>query len=290
MTNKYILKERTENIMKTICLINMKGGVGKTTVAVNLADFLVKRENKRVLLIDVDPQFNATQCIMNGGDYIDYIRKGEQTITDIFDSAAKTIVSSVEGAKTIAPLKIGEIQAVKSNRGFDFIPGDLQLFKVRMEAGSGNEHRLKSYLALQKDNYDYVIIDSPPTPSVWMTSALIASDFYLIPVKPDPISMTGVDLLSGIINEKTENYGLTCKCCGIILTMVDIRSNLYKDAETFFKSSEKWKNHIIEGKYLMDRKEVAKRQLKNGYIIDIEDTTLKTNFSSIVKEIIRRVG
>ena len=59
--------------MKTVSLINMKGGVGKTTLAVNLADFLVNRESKRVLLIDVDPQFNATQCVLSGNDYIEFL-------------------------------------------------------------------------------------------------------------------------------------------------------------------------------------------------------------------------
>ena len=62
--------------MKTVSLINMKGGVGKTTVAVNLADFLVNRESKKVLLVDVDPQFNATQCILQGDKYIEYINNG----------------------------------------------------------------------------------------------------------------------------------------------------------------------------------------------------------------------
>lgn len=60
--------------MKVISFVNMKGGVGKTTLAVNMADFLSYRYAKKVLLIDVDPQFNATQCLLNGDDYVEYIR------------------------------------------------------------------------------------------------------------------------------------------------------------------------------------------------------------------------
>ena len=75
--------------MKTVSLINMKGGVGKTTVAVNLADFLANRESQRVLLVDVDPQFNATQCLLQGDQYVDYIEKGGYTIVDIFDNSTR---------------------------------------------------------------------------------------------------------------------------------------------------------------------------------------------------------
>ena len=72
--------------MKTISLINMKGGVGKTTLAVNLADFLYNTEGKRVLLIDVDPQFNATQCVMSSDRYITHLKENGFTIVDIFNS------------------------------------------------------------------------------------------------------------------------------------------------------------------------------------------------------------
>ena len=67
-------------IMKVVSFVNMKGGVGKTTLAVNIADFLTSRHAKKVLLIDVDPQFNATQCLINGDDYVEYIKNGGTTI------------------------------------------------------------------------------------------------------------------------------------------------------------------------------------------------------------------
>ena len=250
--------------MKTVSLINMKGGVGKTTVAVNLADFLVNREAKSVLLIDVDPQFNATQCVLSGNDYIDYIKNGGYTVVDIFDNSSRVVTSVVDGTKQNSPTKFTDILPVKSSRGFDYIPGNLQLFKLEMAAGSGRENRLRNYLASLNTSYDYVIIDSPPTPSVWMMSALIASDYYLVPVKPDPISMTGMDLLQGIINERADNYGFACKCCGIVLTMVDLRSNLHKEAESFFTSNTRWKN-LLYGKYLLKRTQVARGQLRDTF-------------------------
>lgn len=265
----------------------MKGGVGKTTLAVNLADFLVSREGKRVLLVDVDPQFNATQCILSGDDYIEYVKSGGYTIVDIFDNSNRIINSVVDGAQQQEPVKFSDIVPVKSYRGFDYIPGALQLFKLEMAAGSGRENRLRNYLRTLENDYDYVIIDSPPTPSVWMMSALIASDYYLIPVKPDPISMTGIDLLQGIINERSDNYGFTCKCCGIVLTIVDTRKSLHINAKNFFNSKPRW-NGLLYSKYLLERANVARGQLKNQFIQDIDDSALKADFSAIVKEFIRR--
>lgn len=90
--------------------------------------------------------------------------------------------------------------AIKDN--LHIIPGSLGLYKIEMKPGEGVENRLKKYLKLRENDYDYVIIDTPPTPSVWMSSALIASNYYLIPVKPDPLSITGIDLLDSIISEK----------------------------------------------------------------------------------------
>lgn len=83
--------------MKAISLINMKGGVGKTTLSVNIADCLSRRYGKRVLLIDVDPQYNATQCLMKAEDYYTYKTASKDTIIDIFERESHIEVSVVDG-------------------------------------------------------------------------------------------------------------------------------------------------------------------------------------------------
>lgn len=273
--------------MKTISLINMKGGVGKTTLAVNIADFLANSEGKRVLLVDVDPQFNATQCVMDGEKYVEHVKSDGFTIVDIFDSNTRVKTSLVDGSGEQKSIDLADLMPLKSTREFDFIPGNLQLFKLEIAPGSGRENRLKIYLQKHSEEYDYAIIDSPPTPSVWMSSALIASDFYLIPVKPDPLSMTGTDLLQGIINEKKENYGFSSKCCGIIFTMVEKNTRAVTEATQFFTSKERWKGQLYR-KTVLKRVGIARNQLNNRFIRDLDDSEIKADFSAIVKELIRR--
>lgn len=276
--------------MVVISFVNMKGGVGKTTLAVNIADFLAKRYAKKVLLIDVDPQFNATQCLLNGDDYVKYVTAGGTTIIDIFNYKKAASVSVVEGTGEREPVPYSNIHPYKTERGFDLIPSQLDLFRFEMAPGQGTENRLKNYLNHVKENeaYDICIIDCPPTPSVWMTSALIASDYYLIPSKPDPISMTGLDLLEGIIKERKENYGCECKCAGLVLTAVEPNTVVYKEAHSYFSSSEKWKSFLFKY-YVPKRTEIAKNQLVGKYIIDIDDSKLSQQFSGITQELLKRV-
>lgn len=275
--------------MKVISFVNMKGGVGKTTLAVNMADFLANREAKRVLLVDVDPQFNATQCLIPSEDYVAYIDGHGTTIVDIFNYPKPT-VSLISGATETEPAPFSSIKPYKTSRTFDIIPGRLDLFRFEMAPGQGTENRLKNYLKHinDKDAYDICIIDCPPTPSVWMTSALIASDYYLIPSKPDPISMTGLDLLNGIIRERKDNYGCACKCAGLVLTIADENTIVFKEARKYFSTDPKWKN-MLYASAVPKRTDVAKRQLNGGFILDLNDSKLNLAFSSIVQEFLRRV-
>lgn len=267
----------------------MKGGVGKTTLAVNIADFLTKRHDKKVLLIDVDPQFNATQCILDGDEYVAYIDNGGHTIVDVFDSSSKATVSVVDGTSDRTPTDLEAIVPFKSSRGFSCLPSKLDLFRYEMAPGQGKELRLKSFLKIRADDYDICIIDSPPTPSVWMASALIASDYYLIPVKPDPISMTGIDLLEGIVREKRENYGCTCECCGVVMTMTESNTLVYRQSREFFQKDSKWSKFLYE-RTLPKRTQVSRGQLSNVYIYDLDDPVLKREFAGLVQEFLNRLS
>lgn len=269
----------------------MKGGVGKTTLIVNLADFLSKRESDKILLIDIDPQFNTTQCLFSGEEYVKYLDDDKDTILKIFDDSVKRKISTVRGSLSNDQKELKDIKPHKISDKLHILPGNLELYKLEMASGSGKENKLKQYIEEINaiENYDYVLIDTPPTPSVWMTSALIASDYYLIPVKPDPMSFVGIDLLENIVDQKRDAYNLQIKCLGLVFNMVERDdSRVYKKALNFVNNDKKWKGLLFK-KYIPKRTEIANLQLEKKFILDCEDSEIKSSLSVIVKEFKERL-
>ncbi len=267
----------------------MKGGVAKTTLAINVADCLSSRNEQRVLLIDVDPQFNATQCLMSADQYIKHIENERDTILNVFDRSLRPTIGIVNGPNVAEPKNLDEIQPFKVKENFFLLPGSLDLYRLEMAPGEGREHRLKRYIETIEDQYDFIIIDTPPTPSVWMTSALIATNYYIIPVKPDPISLTGIDLLYGIINEKKDNFGLNIKCLGLVFTIVEETTIVYKTAKKNLKKSERWKK-LVFGRFMPKRTEVARQQLNQQFILSSNDIGLKNSIIQITNELLSRIN
>jgi len=274
--------------MRVVSLINMKGGVAKTTVAINLAQCLVDRHNKKVLLIDVDPQFNATQCLMSPEDYFKHLQNDNDTVLKVFDRNQRMMASAVQIAATRKPKKLEDLEVVSICKNFDLLPGNLELYRLEMAPGDGRENRLKAYLSKVKDDYDYVVIDTPPTPSIWMTSALIASDFYLIPVKADPISLTGIDLLRSIIEEKKENFDLNIACAGLVLTLTEQQTKVYKSAFANLKANKHW-NKYLYPVTLPKRTTIARKQIDQIQILASDDYESKMALIKITTEFLNRV-
>ena len=162
--------------MKTISFVNMKGGVGKTTLSLNVADCLARTHGKKVVVIDVDPQFNATQCLFTGQEYVSLLKKNADTVLNVFDTEIKPIASSVTGVSSSDPKELKDIKLQKKDLLWA-LPGNIDLYRLEMTSGEGREFSIQRLLEenIEPAGFDYVIIDTPPTPSVWMTSALIAS-------------------------------------------------------------------------------------------------------------------
>jgi chromosome partitioning protein len=150
--------------MKVISLVNMKGGVAKTTLAVNIADCLVKRHDKKVLIIDIDPQFNATQALISGAVYKERLENGAHTVVQIFDDAPRVVAGSTSGATVQPAVQISAITPWEVSAGLFLLPGHLELYRLEMGSGQGRELRLKRYIdhLKQVGYYDFIIVDTPP--------------------------------------------------------------------------------------------------------------------------------
>lgn len=164
--------------MKTISIVNLKGGVGKTVTAVNLAGILAADYGRRVLLVDSDPQGDASQ-------YIGVV-PGPASTADLFDGGTAYY---------------GDVIQHTIYRDLDIIPSDMQLASVDLDADIDRRRAVRVYAdlrdALVEDNeYDVMIFDCPPSFSLPCISAIAASDTVIVPIKPGAFEMFGMQMLS----------------------------------------------------------------------------------------------
>jgi chromosome partitioning protein len=272
--------------MQVISFVNMKGGVAKTTLAVNVADCLVRRHGARVLIADIDPQFNATQTLISGPDYKTRLHAGGHTIVQVFDDLSRPLASTVSGATVRQPTSIDQIKPWVVRDNLDLLPGHLELHRLEMGGGQGRENRLRRYIEVLRDReiYDYVVIDTPPTPSIWMSSALIASEHYVVPVKPEPLSTTGIDLLRAVIARVEENYALSLSCAGVVLTLAEPNTLVYHQTLESLDGNPFWRGRRFRN-VLPKRTMVARMQGEQRLILDANEAELSLALSGITNEL-----
>jgi chromosome partitioning protein len=186
-----------ENMAKTVALINMKGGVGKSTLTVNLAWQLtgIQGQDHNVLVVDLDPQFNASQYLLGAQGYQKKVlNPNTATIWNVFEQQTRT--PGREAPKALAPADaIVTVRRWPTNR-LDLLPSRLELAWSLKQPGQRKEELLAKFLAKVKDNYDLILIDCAPTESLLTDAAYLASDYALVPVKPEYLSTIGLPLLA----------------------------------------------------------------------------------------------
>ena len=215
---------------KVVSFINLKGGVGKSTLSMMVSEFLYFRFNKRVLAIDIDSQANLTWAMV-ASDRIDQLKGESRTIYDLFRAA---LTGSADLLEVVArpPLVVSNIARglTAPSATLDMVisaPDLAQLDEDMLELwergeSAPSEFRYVLQKALQPvmGRYDIIIIDCPPGLSVLTSNALVASDYYVSPLIPEPLSRLGIDLVRRRVQGLNDREGLNIEFAGSILNKV----------------------------------------------------------------------
>ena len=218
-----------------ISTVNMKGGVGKTTLSVNLATCLAKTHGKRVLVLDLDTQISATLSMMSPHDF-STLRREKRTL--------KHLISKVIKPEDELEFYIQDIiqPYTCGIKGLDLLPGDIELYDeflvsemLHQKALENHENNfqevwshfenilIKGILQPVIDQYDFIILDCAPGYNLLTRSGIAASNFYVLPAKPEPLSIVGIQLLERRIKKLKESHSydkmLNLQLLGIVFVM-----------------------------------------------------------------------
>jgi cellulose biosynthesis protein BcsQ len=201
-----------------ISTVNMKGGVGKTTLTVNLATCLAKHHNKRVLVLDLDSQISATLSLISPHEFAK-LRKKKHTLSYLLDNLINPNPWSKLEIQDIIVPNICNID------GLELLPGDIELYdeyqvsEMLHQQAVENEEKefqrvwdnfervlIKQILDTVIDEYDFIILDCAPGYNLLTRSGIAASNYYLLPARPEPLSLVGIQLLERRIAKLKESH------------------------------------------------------------------------------------
>jgi chromosome partitioning protein len=225
---------------KVISIINLKGGVGKTSLTIALGEFLADENKKNVLIIDIDPQTNATVSLIDQDRWQRLDQEGK-TIAQLFED-------KLSGQYTFN-LEQSIVRGVSNVHGgiinLSLLPSSLRLIDMQdrlSQIPSLTYYRNNPVEVLQlatsniiSDNqFDYILIDCPPNLGLITQNALKISTHYLIPVVPDIVSTLGIPQISKNVDRFSDNWGISIDCLGMVLTKVK-QVNLHRSTEDLLR-------------------------------------------------------
>jgi len=216
---------------KVISTINLKGGVGKTQMTVALAEFMAMEYNKKVLLIDLDPQTNATVSLMDENEWLTKDQKGETLLQLFKDKLERTSRFNINQAIKRRASNVGgginNLDLLPSSLGLIEIQDSLPLIPAGRFYVTTPVTILKEAISGVLNEYDFVLIDCPPNLGIITLNGIFISDYYLIPCIPDILSTYGIPQILGRVDNFKQETKINIAPLGIIISMYRAQSRLH---------------------------------------------------------------
>jgi chromosome partitioning protein len=277
-----------------VSMINMKGGVGKTTLATQLAWYATMQRDMKVLVIDLDPQANASQSLMSPQTYVTYLDEGGLTVADIFEQFTPTSRSAGSPTK-LEPSKV-------IHRRVNYTDGSLlHLVPSRLELSwtlrnpTGKETLLPRFVAKIQDKYDLIVIDCSPTDSILTDAAYHCSRYILVPIRAEFLASIGFPLLNRSIQAfKIRHEDKVLDICGLVFNDY-VRGNQKRENELARKDVEQKAKEYSWYVFKNDipHSDSYYRAARDGMPIDNTKGThdkVKTEFAAFADEFFERIG
>ncbi len=263
-----------------VSCVNLKGGVGKTTLAVNMAAYF-GRLGKRTLLVDLDPQTNATFSCIDVESWTEHAKK-KGTVADLLGARQHTSAEAKQ--KSVEQVTYRDVFP-----GVDLVPSHLDLFTIDLDLAGAISRELKLRKALQPvvGNYDLIVCDCPPNLTIPTQNALAASEFYLVPISADFLSALGVGILLNRIEALSDDLDQPLEQAGIVISRVGRpahhRDEIVRELRNQFADS-------VLTPILTERVQVAHAAAKQQSVFDSNDPAAISEFTAVFDEISRRIG
>ena len=227
------LRRRGRHMASVISTINLKGGVGKTTTTIGLAELLATQFKKRVLVIDLDPQTNATTVLI-GEEKWRKLNDHGFTLASLFEDALRA--EGEDSRFVLEKVLQKNVSPVSEVRNVDLLPSSLDLIDVQDRLASMSSGKfysnnptdlLRRAVKPILDNYDYVLVDCPPNLGIVTLNGLRISDGYIIPTIPDVLSTYGIPQIQSRVEAFAHNLGDTIHELGIVVTKYRAASTVH---------------------------------------------------------------
>lgn len=277
-----------------VSLINMKGGVGKTTLATQLAWYATRRLDKKVLLIDLDPQANASQSLMNPQSYVKYLDKGGLTVSDIFEEFTPTGTASGSPKKLDIDSVIYHRVRYPDGSLLDLVPSRLEL-SWTLRQPTGKETLLARFVAKIEDRYDLIVIDCSPTDSILTDAAYHCSRYVLVPIRAEFLASIGFPLLHRTIKAfQARHEDHTLEVSGLVVNDY-VRGNSKRENQLAFDDvrakAKEYNWHIFKND--IPHSDSYYRSARDGMPIEVTKGAhdrVKDEFAAFADEFFARIG